>query len=270
MARCCRPGICRILSCKTRCCVCVFCVRPSTGNRTGSTTKRRRHWPILQVGVDGFRTLLMSSPEIEVSNAGLLKVEARARVASKIAQIWSSGRGDLNPEEVAVAALLAGTGDLLLWVYDIVVVVEERNAATNRLHNVVFLLQPSIHHYPGQACLCRNISKACEKRQSAGLAAWQRLHIARRDSLGHRHGGGCSTHPQEVTARGLAHINEADLRRRRIPSESACLLSYYAVLWSSRIPDWPFAFRPVVRKGGPGDSAHRAAWGRASLLLETC
>ena len=72
---------------------------------------------ILQVGVDGFRTLLMSSPEIEVSNAGLLKVEARARVASKIAQIWSSGRGDLNPEEVAVAALLAGTGDLLLWVY---------------------------------------------------------------------------------------------------------------------------------------------------------
>lgn len=72
---------------------------------------------ILQVGVDGFRTLLLSSPEIEVGNAGLLKVEARARVASQIAQIWSSGRGDLNPEEVAVAALLAGTGDLLLWVY---------------------------------------------------------------------------------------------------------------------------------------------------------
>ena len=72
---------------------------------------------ILQVGVDGFRTLLLSSPEIDISNAGLLKVEARARVASQIAQIWSSGRGDLNPEEVAVAALLAGTGDLLLWVY---------------------------------------------------------------------------------------------------------------------------------------------------------
>ena len=72
---------------------------------------------ILQVGVDGFRTLLLSSPEIEVGNAGLLKVEARARVASQIAQIWASGRGDLNPEEVAVAALLAGTGDLLLWVY---------------------------------------------------------------------------------------------------------------------------------------------------------
>lgn len=72
---------------------------------------------ILQVGVDGFRKLLLSSPEIDESNSGLLKVEARARVASQIAQIWSSGRGDLNPEEVAVAALLAGTGDLLLWVY---------------------------------------------------------------------------------------------------------------------------------------------------------
>ena len=72
---------------------------------------------ILQVGVDGFRRLLLSSPEIEVGNAGLVKVEARARVASQIAQIWSSGRGDLNPEEVAVAALLAGAGDLLLWVY---------------------------------------------------------------------------------------------------------------------------------------------------------
>lgn len=72
---------------------------------------------ILQVGVDGFRRLLLSSPEIDVSNQGLLRVEARARVASQIAQLWSTGRGDLNPEEVAVAALLAGTGDLLLWVY---------------------------------------------------------------------------------------------------------------------------------------------------------
>ncbi len=72
---------------------------------------------ILQLGVDEFRTLLLSSPEIEDSNKGLLKVEARARVASQIALIWSNGRRDLNPEEVAVAALLAGAGDLLLWVY---------------------------------------------------------------------------------------------------------------------------------------------------------
>jgi len=60
---------------------------------------------------------LLSSPEIEDDNSGLLKVEARARASAQIAQVWATGRMDLNPEEVAVAALLAGTGDLLLWVY---------------------------------------------------------------------------------------------------------------------------------------------------------
>lgn len=59
----------------------------------------------------------MNSPEIDDTNLGLLKVSARARMASQIAQIWSAGRMDVNPEEVAVATLLGGTGDLLLWVY---------------------------------------------------------------------------------------------------------------------------------------------------------
>ncbi len=72
---------------------------------------------IMQLGVDEFRKLLLSSPEVDEENAGLLKVEARARAASKIAQVWAADRKDLNPEEVAVSALLAGTGDLLLWVY---------------------------------------------------------------------------------------------------------------------------------------------------------
>jgi len=72
---------------------------------------------ILQLGVDEFRTLLLSSPEIADDNDGLLQVETRARVASQIAQVWATGRSDLNPEEVALAALLGGVGDLLLWVY---------------------------------------------------------------------------------------------------------------------------------------------------------
>lgn len=72
---------------------------------------------ILQLGVDEFRTLLLSSPEIDERNLGLLKVGARARIASQVAQVWAVGRMDINPEEVAVAALLAGCGDLLLWVY---------------------------------------------------------------------------------------------------------------------------------------------------------
>jgi len=72
---------------------------------------------ILQLGVDEFRSLLLASPEIDETNLGLLKAGARARIASQIAQVWSAGRMDMNPEEVAVATLLAGAGDLLLWVY---------------------------------------------------------------------------------------------------------------------------------------------------------
>ena len=72
---------------------------------------------IMQLGVDEFRSLLLTSPEISDDNTGLLQVEARARMASQIAQAWATGRSDLNPEEVALAALLGGVGDLLLWAY---------------------------------------------------------------------------------------------------------------------------------------------------------
>lgn len=72
---------------------------------------------IMQLGVDEFHKLLLSSPEVDDENPGLLKVEARARAASQIAQVWADDRMDVNPEEVSVSALLAGTGDLLLWVY---------------------------------------------------------------------------------------------------------------------------------------------------------
>lgn len=72
---------------------------------------------ILQVGSDEFRALLQGSQTVDESNAGLLRVETRAHIASQLALNWSTGRGDLNPEEVALAALLGGLGDLLLWVY---------------------------------------------------------------------------------------------------------------------------------------------------------
>lgn len=73
---------------------------------------------IMQLGIDEFRELLLSSQEIEEANTGLLEVEARATVAAQVAQRWALGRMDLNPEEVAVAALLADAGELLLWVYE--------------------------------------------------------------------------------------------------------------------------------------------------------
>ena len=73
---------------------------------------------IMQLGIDEFKALLLSSAEIEEANSGLLEVEARATAAAQAAQRWASGRMDLNPEEVAVAALLADAGELLLWVYE--------------------------------------------------------------------------------------------------------------------------------------------------------
>jgi hypothetical protein len=73
---------------------------------------------IMQLGIDEFKILLLSSAEIEEANAGLVEVEARATVASHVAQRWACGRMDLNPEEVAVAALPADAGELLLWVYE--------------------------------------------------------------------------------------------------------------------------------------------------------
>lgn len=72
---------------------------------------------ILQLGSDEFRKLLQASPTVDETNTGLLRVEDRAHIASQLAINWSTGRGDLNPDEVALAALLGGVGDLLLWVY---------------------------------------------------------------------------------------------------------------------------------------------------------
>lgn len=72
---------------------------------------------ILQIGIDGFRRLLLSSPEVSEDNTGLLEVEKRASVAARISLHWAMGRMDMHPEELAVAALIADTSELLLWVY---------------------------------------------------------------------------------------------------------------------------------------------------------
>ncbi|MES2771799.1 MAG: HDOD domain-containing protein [Pseudomonadota bacterium] len=72
---------------------------------------------ILQLGINGFRRLLLSSPEVDEQNTGLLAVEARARIAGQVSLHWATGRMDMHPEELAVAALIADTGELLMWVY---------------------------------------------------------------------------------------------------------------------------------------------------------
>jgi len=86
---------------------------------------------IMQLGIDEFRELLLSSAEIEEANAGLSELESRATAAARAALRWAAGRMDLNPEEVAVASLLADAGELLLWVYQ----PELPQAAKDELHS---------------------------------------------------------------------------------------------------------------------------------------
>ena len=70
---------------------------------------------VMQLGMTAFRDLLDDSPETDAGSLGLAACEARAVLASQLAVMWVSARSDIAPDEVAMATLLAETGELLLW-----------------------------------------------------------------------------------------------------------------------------------------------------------
>lgn len=70
---------------------------------------------VMQLGTDRVHRLLQNSPETDESNPGLAACEARCYLASRLALRWGSARADIVPDEVAMAALLAEIGELLLW-----------------------------------------------------------------------------------------------------------------------------------------------------------
>lgn len=70
---------------------------------------------VMQLGLRNLRNLLLGCRETDDSRAGLLECSSRAVLASQIAQLWGRARSDIAPEEVAMAALLAEIGELLLW-----------------------------------------------------------------------------------------------------------------------------------------------------------
>ena len=72
---------------------------------------------VMQLGTDAFRALLEECPETDESNTGLAECESRSHLASQLALRWGVARGDIMPEEVAMAALLSELGELLLWTY---------------------------------------------------------------------------------------------------------------------------------------------------------
>lgn len=73
---------------------------------------------VMQLGIEHCKDLVLSSEEVDVTDTGLLMLERRSSLAAQIALHWATRRHDLNPSEVALAALLSDTGELLLWLYE--------------------------------------------------------------------------------------------------------------------------------------------------------
>jgi len=72
---------------------------------------------ILQTGFDELQEIVDSSPPDANALPGCQACEQRAVLAARIARAWAERRVDVLPDEVSMAALLAETGELLLWHY---------------------------------------------------------------------------------------------------------------------------------------------------------
>ena len=70
---------------------------------------------IMQTGIDDLLALARNSATCDDRIAGLLACEFRSTTGSRLARCWSAGRADVSPDEVAMAALLAEIGEMMLW-----------------------------------------------------------------------------------------------------------------------------------------------------------
>lgn len=70
---------------------------------------------ILQAGLDDLKRTINFGPLCDESLPGLSACVERAILGERIARGWASLRADMSPDEVALAALLSETGELLLW-----------------------------------------------------------------------------------------------------------------------------------------------------------
>lgn len=70
---------------------------------------------VLQMGFDGLIQVVINSSVIDDSCQGSNDCEFRAMMAASIGRAWAMLRADVSPDEVALAALLSESGELLLW-----------------------------------------------------------------------------------------------------------------------------------------------------------
>lgn len=70
---------------------------------------------VLHAGIDEMAEVIMTGTSVPADNAGQTECHRSASMASALARDWAALRADTSPGEVAMAALLAETGELLLW-----------------------------------------------------------------------------------------------------------------------------------------------------------
>jgi HD-like signal output (HDOD) protein len=72
---------------------------------------------VLALGTDRFREQLFHAPEADSDNPGFLRSEERAILASQVAMALGGLHLDLDPGELALAALLSNAGEIELWAF---------------------------------------------------------------------------------------------------------------------------------------------------------
>ncbi len=86
---------------------------------------------VLALGTEQFREQVRGAPEVGGDNHGFLACETRATLAARICMAWGGLRHDLDPGELAMAALLANAGEIELWAF----VPELPQKALDELHS---------------------------------------------------------------------------------------------------------------------------------------
>ncbi len=72
---------------------------------------------VLALGTQSFKEQIRSAPEVGDDNDGFMDCEARASLAARVSLAWGALRHDLDPGELAMAALLANAGEIELWAF---------------------------------------------------------------------------------------------------------------------------------------------------------
>jgi HD-like signal output (HDOD) protein len=72
---------------------------------------------VLSLGTSRFSEQLAQAPEVQDDNRGFVECERRATLSARIAVIYGSYHHDLDPGELALAALLSNAGEIELWAF---------------------------------------------------------------------------------------------------------------------------------------------------------